>query len=87
MPLFNTIGAVMAAVNVLEFTNVVTGALAPKLTCAPLTKFWPLTVSVNALLPAVTEAGDRLVMEGALMISFLEKPYISNPIACLRPSC
>lgn len=55
-----------AAVSWLALTNVVVSAVLPHCTVAPETKFVPLTVRVNAAPPATAEAGERLVMVGAL---------------------
>ncbi len=53
-----------AAVNCVGLTNVVTSAAPFHCTAAPERKPVPLTVSVNAGPPALTEAGLRLLMTG-----------------------
>lgn len=55
-----------AAVSWVALTNVVVRAVLPHCTVAPETKFVPLTVRVNAAPPATADAGERLVMVGAL---------------------
>jgi hypothetical protein len=54
----------MAAVNCVEFTNVVAGADPPKLTVEAATKFVPLTASVKAALPAKAVFGEIVVTVG-----------------------
>ncbi len=45
-------------------TKVVVRAVPPQEMVAPFTKLLPLAVSVKSVLPAVTDAGDRLVSVG-----------------------
>ena len=52
----------MAAMSCCELTKVVGKKTPPKYTCMFAVKFVPLTVSVNAPLPACAEGGDRLVI-------------------------
>jgi len=56
--------AVIAAVKVLELTNVVVRLLPFHFTTAPLTKPEPVTVSVNAGSPTPAVNGVRLMMAG-----------------------
>lgn len=56
--------AVMLAVNCVEFTNVVVRAAPSHCTIAPETKLLPVTVRVNAALPATAVAGLREVIVG-----------------------
>ena len=67
-----TCAVVTAAVNVVEFTNVVGSAVLPNITCEPGTKFDPFTVSVKLAAPAVTVDGDRLVMAGPVIVTVTE---------------
>jgi hypothetical protein len=53
------------AVRLVVLTNVVVNAVLPHCTVAPETKFVPVTVRVNAALPAVTESEERPVIVGA----------------------
>ena len=53
------------AVNWVALTKVVVRLDPPHCTAEPLTKFVPLTVSVNPELPAVVDEGLRLVIVGA----------------------
>jgi hypothetical protein len=55
----------MAAVNCVELTNVVATAVPPKLTTDEERKFAPLTIRVNAGLPAKLLVGDILEIVGA----------------------
>jgi hypothetical protein len=63
-PLEATLAAGMAAVNCVEFTNVVAGADPPKLTIEAATKLVPLIVSVNAAPPATALLGEIAVIVG-----------------------
>ena len=54
----------IAALNCVELTNVVATAVPPKLTDEEETKFVPLTVRVNAGLPATVLVGDMVVIVG-----------------------
>jgi hypothetical protein len=56
------------AVNCVELTNVVVSAVPFQFTTAPLRKFVPFTVSVNAGPPAGVETGLRLVIVGVGMV-------------------
>ena len=53
-----------SAINCDALTKVVASGAAPQLTVASEVKSAPLTISVKAALPAVTDAGFRLVMDG-----------------------
>lgn len=53
-----------AAVNCVALTNVVARSAPFQRTTAPLTKLEPLTVNVNALLPAIVAFGFKLVIDG-----------------------
>jgi hypothetical protein len=69
--------AKIAAVNCVALTNVVTRALPPKFTTELEIKFVPLTVNVNAPLPAVAPVGESDVIVGAgfvppVMLKFSE---------------
>ena len=66
VPLEAMEAAGMAAVNCVEFTNVVAGAAPPKLTIEPATKFVPLKVSVKAAPPAKAEFGTIAFTVGAV---------------------
>ena len=57
--------ATIEAVNWVALTKVVVRLDPPHCTTEPLTKFVPLTVSVNPELPAVVDEGLRLVIVGA----------------------
>ena len=57
--------AIIEAVNWVELTKVVVLLDPPHCTTEPLTKFVPLTVSVNPEFPAVVDEGLRLVIVGA----------------------
>jgi hypothetical protein len=65
-----------AAVSCVALTYVVVSAVLPHCTVEPETKFVPLTVSVNAAPPAVVEAGERLVMVGAITYAALATPLL-----------
>jgi hypothetical protein len=67
VPLEAMEAAGMAAVNCVEFTNVVAGAAPPKLTIEPATKFVPLMVSVKAVPPAEVEFGTIAFTVGVLL--------------------
>lgn len=54
-----------AAISCVELTSVVLKVVFPHNTDAPDAKFVPFTVSAKPALPAVTDAGDVLVMLGA----------------------
>jgi hypothetical protein len=58
------LAAGMAAVNCVEFTNVVAGADPPKLTIEAATKFVPLIVSVKAAPPEMLLFGEIVVIVG-----------------------
>jgi hypothetical protein len=55
----------MAAVSCVVLTNVVAGAVPPKLTVEPATKFAPLMVRVKAPAPAGAVFGEIKVIVGA----------------------
>src|ERR1700747_1949060 len=55
----------MAAVNCVELTNVVVGAVPPKLTIETATKFVPVIVNVKAAPPAAVLFGEIVVIAGA----------------------
>ena len=58
-----------AAVSCPALTKVVTSGLPFQVTWLPLVKLVPLTVSVNAAVPATAEFGERLVrVTGGLMV-------------------
>ena len=54
----------ITAVSDVALTNVVTRAVAPNCTVAPVTNFWPVSVSVVVGLPLGRLAGERVVSEG-----------------------
>src|SRR6185295_9484595 len=54
----------IVAVNLVESTNVVASALAPKLTTAPGTKFAPFMTSVAIADPPSACVGDKRVIVG-----------------------
>jgi hypothetical protein len=66
MPALTMSPAEIAALNCVPLTNVVTRLFPPHRTTEPLTKLVPLTVSVNAELPATTEFGLILVIVAAI---------------------
>jgi hypothetical protein len=53
-----------AAISCVELTNVVLRAVLPHSTDAPDAKLVPFTVSAKPALPAITDAGEVLVMVG-----------------------
>lgn len=63
-PAAPTSAAVNNAVNCVELTNAVARLLPLRRTTELLTKFVPLTVSINAASPAVLLAGKRLEIAG-----------------------
>jgi len=67
------IAAVTGAVTVVALLTVVVNEAVPHITVAPVTKFVPVTLSVNAAPPAVAELGLSAVMVGAggLMVNTL----------------
>jgi hypothetical protein len=64
VPVLATSAARICAVTCVALTNDVVLFAPPKLTVAPLTKFVPFTVSVNAPEPAATPVGDKEVTVG-----------------------
>jgi hypothetical protein len=58
----------MAAVNCVALTNVVIGAIPPKLTVEAATKFVPLTVRAKGALPASTPVGEIIVIVGTRFV-------------------
>jgi hypothetical protein len=77
VPAVATSPARIAAVTCVELTNEVVLFAPPKLTVAPLTKFVPFTVNVNAPEPAATPVGDSEVTVGtgfvaAVMVNVTE---------------
>jgi hypothetical protein len=64
VPVETMLEAEIAAVNCVEFTNVVVGAAPPKLTIEAATKFVPLTESVKAAPPATALFGEIVVIVG-----------------------
>ena len=65
VPVEAMLAAAMAAVNCVEFTNVVAGSAPPKLTIEAATKFVPVIVSVKAAPPATVVFGEIVVIVGA----------------------
>ena len=63
-PVETMLAAGMAAVNCVEFTNVVAVADPPKLTIEVATKLVPLIVSVKAAPPATVVFGEIVVIVG-----------------------
>ena len=64
VPVEAMLAAGMAAVNCVEFTNVVVGAAPPKLTIEAATKLVPLIVSVKAAPPPTVVFGEIVVIVG-----------------------
>jgi len=64
VPAAATSAAEIAAVNWVALPNVVVRALPLKFTVAPLTKFAPVTVNVNAPEPAVVPVGESAEIDG-----------------------
>ena len=64
VPVEAMLAAAMAAVNCVELTNVVAGAVPPKLTIEAATKFVPLIVSVKAAPPGTALFGEIAVIVG-----------------------
>ena len=64
VPLEATPVAGMAAVSCVVLTNVVALAVPPKLTTEVVTKFVPLTVSINPALPAAILFGEIALIAG-----------------------
>lgn len=67
--------AVIAAVNRMLLTKVVSRSLLLNLTIDPLTKFVPLTVKAKAALPAVTALGFKLVIAGTGLLLQIPPGY------------
>ena len=64
VPTVATSAAVIAVVNCVELTNVVSLFVPAKLMNAPLTKFVPVTVNVNPAEPAAILVGDSALTVG-----------------------
>lgn len=76
--------AVTAIVTCAELTKVIVRALPLNVPVAPLTKFVPLMVSVNAALPAVAFAGAKEVIDGTgLLMEKVCVPEVPPPGAGL----
>lgn len=67
VPVETMLEAGMAAVNCVEFTNVVAGADPPKLTIEAATKLVPLIVIVKAAPPATEVFGEIEVIAGEVI--------------------
>jgi hypothetical protein len=68
VPVEEMAAAGMAAVNCVELTKVVAGAVPPKLTTEVATKFVPLIVTVKAArLPATALVGEIAVIVGVAL--------------------
>ena len=65
--------AAIAAVNCVALTNVLVRAAPFQRTLAPVTKFIPLTVSVNAAPPTVALFGDSELTVGAVPLAMVTK--------------
>lgn len=63
-PVARISAALICAVNLVEFTNVVVLSLPLNRTTEPLTKAVPLTVNVNPAAPTIAADGDKLLMVG-----------------------
>ena len=74
----------IAAVNCVELTKVVVGAVPPKLTIEAATKFVPLTVSVKPAPPAAALVGEIVAIVGLVIVGLLPPHPARNTRLTIR---
>src|SRR5215813_12332675 len=79
--------AAIAAVSCPALTNVVLRALPFHRTLAPLTKFEPVTVSVNPAPPACAELGDREASVGPGAVIVKDRALDTDPPGLATVTC